>query len=69
VLVVWESTSIVHFVLFLAHRLHGNVESLGVLSYRRDEGRKGRDSIILTFRDAKISVLEFDDSTHGLRIG
>jgi hypothetical protein len=55
--------------VFLTHRLHGNVESLGVLSYRRDEGRKGRDAIILTFRDAKISVLEFDDSTHGLRIG
>lgn len=51
------------------NRLHGNVESLGVLSYRHAEGRKGRDAIILTFRDAKISVLEFDDSTHGLRIG
>lgn len=54
---------------FSTDRLHGNVESLGVLSYRRDEGRKGRDAIILTFRDAKISVLEFDDSTHGLRVG
>jgi cleavage and polyadenylation specificity factor subunit 1 len=29
---------------------------------------KGRDSIILTFRDAKISVLEFDDSIHSLRM-
>lgn len=57
------------FCVFLALRLHGNVESLGVLSYRRDEGRKGRDAIILTFRDAKVSVLEFDDATHGLRIG
>jgi cleavage and polyadenylation specificity factor subunit 1 len=51
------------------YRLHGNVESLGVLSRRRDEGRRGRDAIILTFRDAKITVLEFDDSSHGLRIG
>ena len=53
----------------LAHRLHGNVGNLGVLSYRRDEGQKGQDAVILTFRDAKVSVLEFDDATHGLRIG
>ncbi|KAL6581428.1 hypothetical protein OROMI_007351 [Orobanche minor] len=48
------------------YRLHGNVESLGVLSSGGVDGRR-RDSIILTFRDAKISVLEFDDSIHGLR--
>ncbi|KAL6501456.1 hypothetical protein OROGR_026592 [Orobanche gracilis] len=47
--------------------LHGNVESLGVLSNGGVDGRRRRDSIILTFRDAKISVLEFDDSIHGLR--
>ncbi|CAA0830754.1 Cleavage and polyadenylation specificity factor subunit 1, partial [Striga hermonthica] len=46
--------------------LHGNVESLGVLPNGVGDGRR-RDSIILTFRDAKISVLEFDDSIHGLR--
>ncbi|KAL6531259.1 hypothetical protein OROHE_014328 [Orobanche hederae] len=49
------------------YRLHGNVESLGVLSSGGVDGRRRRDSIILTFRDAKISVLEFDDSIHGLR--
>ncbi|KAG6554300.1 hypothetical protein Mapa_004216 [Marchantia paleacea] len=49
------------------YRLHGNVESMAVLSHRQDEGRRRRDAIILAFRDAKISVLEFDDSTHNLR--
>ncbi|KAE8022429.1 hypothetical protein FH972_008231 [Carpinus fangiana] len=51
------------------YRLHGNVESMAVLSIGFGDGsrRKRRDSIILAFRDAKISVLEFDDSIHGLR--
>ncbi|KAG8381459.1 hypothetical protein BUALT_Bualt06G0124100 [Buddleja alternifolia] len=49
------------------YRLHGNVESLGVLPNGGVDGGRGRDSIILTFQDAKISVLEFDDSIHGLR--
>ncbi|KAE9464951.1 hypothetical protein C3L33_03130, partial [Rhododendron williamsianum] len=31
------------------------------------EGGRKRDSIILAFQDAKMSVLEFDDSIHGLR--
>ncbi|XP_057774463.1 cleavage and polyadenylation specificity factor subunit 1 isoform X2 [Salvia miltiorrhiza] len=49
------------------YRLHGNVESLGVLPNGAADGGRRKDSIILTFRDAKISVLEFDDSIHGLR--
>lgn len=49
------------------HRLHGNVESMTVLHHGRDDGRKRRDAIILAFREAKLSVLEFDDSTHSLR--
>ncbi|XP_042044701.1 cleavage and polyadenylation specificity factor subunit 1-like [Salvia splendens] len=49
------------------YRLHGNVESLGVLPNGATDGGKRRDSIILTFRDAKISVLEFDESIYGLR--
>lgn len=48
-------------------RLHGNVESLGVLPNGATDGGRRRDSIILTFRDAKISVLEFDESICGLR--
>ena len=54
--------------LFFNHdyRLHGNVESMAVLSHGRDGSRKQRDAIILAFRDAKMSVLEFDDSTHSL---
>ncbi|XP_047329252.1 cleavage and polyadenylation specificity factor subunit 1 isoform X2 [Impatiens glandulifera] len=49
------------------YRLHGNIYSIAVLSKGGANGGKTRDSIILTFEDAKISVLEFDDSTHKLR--
>ncbi|KAL6127024.1 hypothetical protein ACLB2K_075069 [Fragaria x ananassa] len=49
------------------YRLHGNVLSMAVLSSGGGDGSKRRDAIILTFEDAKISVLEFDDSIHGLR--
>lgn len=41
--------------------------SMAVLSSGGGDGSKRRDAIILTFEDAKISVLEFDDSIHGLR--
>ncbi|XP_054786517.1 cleavage and polyadenylation specificity factor subunit 1 isoform X1 [Prosopis cineraria] len=50
------------------YRLHGNVETMEVLSIGGGEASRKRDSIILTFKDAKISVLEYDDSIHGLRI-
>ncbi|KAB1208163.1 Cleavage and polyadenylation specificity factor subunit 1 [Morella rubra] len=53
--------------LVCQYRLHGNVESMAVLSIGVGDGSRRRDSIILTFQDAKISVLEFDDSLHGLR--
>ncbi|KAK6926348.1 Cleavage/polyadenylation specificity factor, A subunit, N-terminal [Dillenia turbinata] len=49
------------------YRLHGNVESMAVLSIGGGDGCRKRDSIILAFQDAKISVLEFDDSIHALR--
>ncbi|KAL5727982.1 hypothetical protein ACHQM5_001115 [Ranunculus cassubicifolius] len=49
------------------YKLHGNVETMAVLSRGGSDGSKTRDSIILAFKDAKISVLEFDDSVHGLR--
>lgn len=49
------------------YRLHGNVDSMAVLSIGAGDRGRRRDSIILTFEDAKISVLEFDDSIHGLR--
>lgn len=49
------------------YRLHGNVESMAILSSRGGDGSKKRDSIILVFQEAKISVLEFDDSIHSLR--
>lgn len=40
---------------------------MAVLSIRGGDASRRRDSIILTFKDAKISVLEYDDSIHGLR--
>ncbi|KAL6653028.1 hypothetical protein ACP70R_011953 [Stipagrostis hirtigluma subsp. patula] len=46
------------------YRLHGNIESMAVLSDGTD---KRRDSIALAFKDAKITCLEFDDSIYGLR--
>ncbi|KAE9617217.1 putative cleavage/polyadenylation specificity factor, A subunit [Lupinus albus] len=49
------------------YRLHGNVETMAVLSIGDGDGSRRRDSIILTFKDAKIAVLEYDDSIHGLR--
>nr|KYP61845.1 putative cleavage and polyadenylation specificity factor subunit 1 [Cajanus cajan] len=49
------------------YRLHGNVETMAVLSIGGGDASRKRDSIILTFADAKISVLEYDDSIHGLR--
>ncbi|CAI0403493.1 unnamed protein product, partial [Linum tenue] len=49
------------------YRLHGNVESLAVLPSDGGDSSRRRDAIILAFKDAKISVLEFDDSMHALR--
>lgn len=52
---------------FVVLRLHGNVETMAVLSVGGDDGCRSRDSIVLAFQDAKIVVLEYDDSLHGLR--
>ncbi|CAN6227184.1 unnamed protein product [Urochloa humidicola] len=46
------------------YRLHGNIESMAVLS---DGTENTRDSIALAFKDAKVACLEFDDSINGLR--
>nr|DAD18663.1 TPA_asm: hypothetical protein HUJ06_020126 [Nelumbo nucifera] len=54
--------------LVCSYKLHGNVETMAVLSMGGGDGSRKRDSIILAFQDAKISVLEFDDSIHGLCI-
>lgn len=48
----------------MTFRLHGNIESMSVLS---DGTENRRDSIALAFKDAKIVCLEFDDSINGLR--
>ncbi|XP_006348057.1 cleavage and polyadenylation specificity factor subunit 1 [Solanum tuberosum] len=53
--------------LVCTYRLHGNIYSMGVITAGGADGGKRRDSIILSFEDAKMSVLEFDDATHGLR--
>lgn len=62
---IWVFISVL--LLCLQFRLHGNVKSMAVLSIGGGDTSKRRDSIILTFKDAKISVLEYDDSIHGLR--
>ncbi|KAK9143678.1 hypothetical protein Syun_013078 [Stephania yunnanensis] len=49
------------------YKLHGNVETMAILPVEGGDNHKKRDSIILAFRDAKISILEFDDSIYGLR--
>jgi cleavage and polyadenylation specificity factor subunit 1 len=52
------------------YRLHGNVESLAVLKSRQDDltgQRMQHDSLVLAFRDAKISVVEWDDDEQRLR--
>ncbi|XP_015635745.1 probable cleavage and polyadenylation specificity factor subunit 1 isoform X4 [Oryza sativa Japonica Group] len=46
------------------YRLHGNIESMTVLS---DGAENRRATIALAFKDAKITCLEFDDAIHGLR--
>ncbi|CAH2070334.1 unnamed protein product [Thlaspi arvense] len=66
---VMDGVSGVSLELVCHYRLHGNVESIAVLPMGGgNSSSKGRDSIVLTFRDAKVSVLEFDDSIHGLRM-
>ncbi|KAK8965128.1 Cleavage and polyadenylation specificity factor subunit 1 [Platanthera guangdongensis] len=49
------------------YRLHGNIDSMAIVSSGGDERSKTRDSIVLSFQDAKITVLEYDDSAHELR--
>jgi cleavage and polyadenylation specificity factor subunit 1 len=55
------TTSDIKLELLAQQRLFGVVESLAVLSGR--SGRSGRDAILLTFRDAKLSVLQWDPFT------
>ncbi|XP_074281902.1 cleavage and polyadenylation specificity factor subunit 1 isoform X1 [Silene latifolia] len=64
---VMSGVSGVSLELACHYRLHGNIESIAVLSVGGGDSSRRRDAIILTFRDAKISVLEYDDSIHGLR--
>ncbi|XP_024046271.1 cleavage and polyadenylation specificity factor subunit 1 isoform X3 [Citrus clementina] len=66
--VLMDGISAASLELVCHYRLHGNVESLAILSQGGADNSRRRDSIILAFEDAKISVLEFDDSIHGLRI-
>ncbi|KAF8646672.1 hypothetical protein HU200_065721 [Digitaria exilis] len=62
--VVLDGISGARLELVCHYRLHGNIESMSVLS---DGTENRRDSIALAFKDAKIVCLEFDDSINGLR--
>uniref|UniRef100_A0ACD5YDD5 Uncharacterized protein n=1 Tax=Avena sativa TaxID=4498 RepID=A0ACD5YDD5_AVESA len=61
---VFDGVSGARLELVCHYRLHGNIESIAVLS---GGAENRRDSISLAFRDAKITCLEFDDAIHGLR--
>ncbi|KQJ81990.1 hypothetical protein BRADI_5g04673v3 [Brachypodium distachyon] len=61
---VFDGISGARLELVCHYRLHGNIESMAILS---DGAENRRDSIALAFRDAKITCLEFDDAIHGLR--
>lgn len=56
-----SSNTSIKLELLAQQRLFGVVESLAVLSGR--SGRSGRDALLLTFRDAKLSVLQWDPFT------
>ncbi|XP_074570014.1 cleavage and polyadenylation specificity factor subunit 1 [Curcuma longa] len=62
-----DGVSGAHLELVCHYRLHGNVESMAIMSVGADNHNDRRDSIMLAFQDAKITVLEYDDSSHGLR--
>ncbi|KAL0902907.1 hypothetical protein M5K25_028407 [Dendrobium thyrsiflorum] len=64
---VMDGLSGAHLELVCHYRLHGNIESMVILSSGGDERSKRRDSILLSFQDAKITVLEYDDAAHELR--
>ncbi|KAJ3706249.1 hypothetical protein LUZ61_009954 [Rhynchospora tenuis] len=63
-----DGISAARLELVCHHRLHGNIESMAVLSGGSENSSGNRrDSVVLAFRDAKITVVEFDESTHRLR--
>lgn len=45
------------------YTLHGNVMSMQAVTLVGSQ----RDSLLLSFRDAKLSVVEYDQDTHDLR--
>uniref|UniRef100_A0A1D1XMC9 Cleavage and polyadenylation specificity factor 160 kDa subunit n=1 Tax=Anthurium amnicola TaxID=1678845 RepID=A0A1D1XMC9_9ARAE len=64
---VMEGIAGARLELVCDYRLHGNVESMAILSAGSDNRSRKRDSIILAFQYANISVVEYNDSVHGLR--
>ena len=52
--------------LLASQRLFGTVESLGVLRQQAFDPENRRDALMLTFRDAKLSVLRWDDDSFDL---
>ena len=65
-----NDTGSVHLVLLTQHKLFGVVESLAVLRNRTGNNHAsrgaGHDAILLTFRDAKLSVLQWDPAVADL---
>ncbi|KAJ3013404.1 Cleavage and polyadenylation specificity factor subunit 1 [Thoreauomyces humboldtii] len=47
-------------------RLQGNVTSMGVVRTSTSNGLKGMDSLLLSFRDAKMSLIEWSPATYNI---
>ncbi|KNC97783.1 cleavage/polyadenylation factor CFT1 [Spizellomyces punctatus DAOM BR117] len=47
-------------------RLHGNVTSIGVVRTSTSVGLLGMDSLLLSFKDAKMSLIEYSAATHNI---
>ncbi|KAI9088335.1 CPSF A subunit region-domain-containing protein [Phlyctochytrium arcticum] len=46
--------------------LHGNITSMGVVRTVTSVGAVGMDSLLLSFRDAKMSLIEYSPATHDI---
>ncbi|CAG8433080.1 10709_t:CDS:10 [Diversispora eburnea] len=58
-------TMIGHLELVAQYKLHGNITSMGVVR-TISAGANGMDSLLLTFKDAKMSLLEYSLATNSI---
>ncbi|KAG9306400.1 hypothetical protein G9A89_018283 [Geosiphon pyriformis] len=58
-------TMTAHLELVAQYKLHGNIASIGVIR-TISSGANGMDSLLLSFKDAKLSLLEFSLATNNV---